>query len=156
EDLPQIFEPFFKTRTGTDTALRLATVYGIVQQHSAKIDVQSEIGLGTRFRIAFQATAVPAAPLLQGPTPSRGPETILIVEDSADLRVLLRELLADVGYQTLDCASHAAAVQLFETARDRISLVIADVFLEDGNGRELVRLLRRTKPGLKAILTTGY
>ncbi len=156
EDLPQIFEPFFKTRTGTDTALRLATVYGIVQQHSGKIDVQSEIGLGTRFRVAFQATSIPVAPLVQGPTPSRGPATILIVEDSADLRVLLRELLNDVGYQTLDCSSHAAAVQLFETARDRISLVIADVFLEDGNGRELVRLLRKTKPGLKAILTTGY
>jgi PAS domain S-box-containing protein len=156
EDLPQIFEPFFKTRTGTDTALRLATVYGIVQQHTAKIDVQSEIGLGTRFRIAFQATATPAVAVVEGPTSSRGPATILIVEDSADLRVLLRELLGDAGYQTLDCASHAAAVQLFETSRDRISLVIADVFLEDGNGRELVRSLRKTKPGLKAILTTGY
>src|SRR6185369_17902715 len=69
EDLPQIFEPFFKTRTGTDTALRLATVYGIVQQHSARIDVQSEIGLGTRFRIAFQATAAPVAALVEGSAP---------------------------------------------------------------------------------------
>jgi PAS domain S-box-containing protein len=156
EDLPQIFEPFFKTRTGTDTELRLATVYGIVQQHSAKIDVQSEIGLGTRFRIAFQASSVPASPVPIAAPFSRVPETILIVEDSADLRILLRDLLTDAGFQTLDAASHAAAIQLFETARDRISLIIADVFLEDGNGRELVRQLRKSKPSLKAILTTGY
>jgi CheY-like chemotaxis protein len=156
EDLPQIFEPFFKTRTGTDTALRLATVYGIVQQHSARIDVQSDIGLGTRFRIAFQASRVPPAPPTSAAPAPRGPETILIVEDSADLRLLLRDLLNEMGYQTMDAASHTAALQLFETARDRITLIIADVFLEDGNGRELVRQLRKTKPSLKAILTTGY
>jgi len=69
---------------------------------------------------------------------------------------LLRELLADAGYQTLEAPTHSGALQLFESARDRISLIVADVFLEDGNGRELVRHLRKTKPSLKAILTTGY
>ena len=80
----------------------------------------------------------------------------MIVEDSADLRTLLRELLADAGYQTLEAPTHNTALQLFESSRDRISLIVADVFLEDGNGRELVRQLRKTKPSLRAILTTGY
>lgn len=155
EDLPQIFEPFFKTRSGNDTALRLATVYGIVQQHSGKIDVQSDIGLGTRFSISFQALGRPSAPPLAA-TVARGEETILIVEDSADLRVFLRDLLADAGFQTLDAPGHAAALRIFESARDRISLVVADVCLEDGNGRDLVRFLRKSKPSLKAVFTTGY
>jgi PAS domain S-box-containing protein len=156
EDLPSIFEPFFKTRTGTDTALRLATVYGIVQQHSGKIEAQSEVGVGTRFDIYFPAAALPSKI-----SPEEGPRkfsdaTLLIVEDSADLRNLLRELLVDTGYQVMEAATYAAALQLFESARDRISLIIADVCLEDGSGRELVRHIRTLKPDLKAILTTGY
>lgn len=156
EDLPQIFEPFFKTRAGTDTALRLATVYGIIQQHSAKVEVHSEIGLGTRFQIVFPASTLPPPPPAPPPIEERPAETILIVEDSADLRALLRELLTDYGYQILEAPSYATGLQLFEAARDRISLIIADVCLEDGSGRELVRHLRNIKPALKAILTTGY
>jgi CheY-like chemotaxis protein len=80
----------------------------------------------------------------------------LIVEDSADLRHLVRDLLVDAGYQVLEAPSYSLALQLFESARDRISLVVADVCLEDGSGRELVRHLRGLKPNIKAILTTGY
>lgn len=156
EDLPQIFEPFFKTRSGTDTALRLATVYGIVQQHSGRIDVQSDVGLGTRFEILFPATALPVEVKPLPAVQRRADEVILIVEDSADLRTLLRDLLVDYNYQSLEAATCAAALQLFESARDRISLVIADVCLEDGSGRELVRQFRSSKAHLKAILTTGY
>ncbi|HEV8543666.1 MAG TPA: PAS domain S-box protein [Verrucomicrobiae bacterium] len=161
EDLPQIFEPFFKTRTGTDTALRLATVYGIVQQHSATIEVQSDVGLGTRFEILFPAAALPAPPVAAAASPpwpswERREDLILIVEDSADLRKLLREVLSDYGHQTLEAATYAAGLQLFEGTRDRISLVIADVCLGDGSGRDLVRHIRSVKPSLKAILTTGY
>ncbi len=156
EDLPNIFEPFFKTRTGTDTALRLATVYGIVLQHSGRIETQSEVGLGTRFDIFFPALTVPAKPSSEDHPAKVSDATLLIVEDSADLRNLLRELLVDTGYQVMEASSYAAALQLFETARDRISLVIADVCLDDGSGRELVRHIRGLKPSVKAILTTGY
>lgn len=156
EDLPNIFEPFFKTRTGTDTALRLATVYGIVQQHSGKIETHSEVGSGTRFDLYFPATAFPSKMAGDEAPPKVFDATLLIVEDSADLRNLLRELLVDTGYQVMEAATYAAALHLFESARDRISLVIADVCLEDGSGRELVRHIRGLKPNLKAILTTGY
>jgi PAS domain S-box-containing protein len=156
EDLPQIFEPFLKTRTGTETALRLATVYGMVQQHSAKIEIQSDVGIGTRFEIVFQAASAPAKVAPAASREKAGESTILIVEDSADLRHLLRDLLVDAGYQVMDAPSYKTGLQLFEMARDRISLIVADVCLEDGSGRELVRHIRSEKPKIKAILTTGY
>ena len=155
EELPSIFEPFFKSRSGTEMSLRLATVYGIVQQHGGRIEAQSEIGVGTRFEILFQAASTPAKVTPEEPR-KHSDATLLVVEDSADLRNLLRELLVDAGYQVMEAATYAAGVQLFESARDRISLIVADVCLEDGSGRELVRQLRAQKPGLKAILTTGY
>jgi two-component system, cell cycle sensor histidine kinase and response regulator CckA len=155
EDLPNIFEPFFKTRSGNETSLRLATVYGIVQQHGGRIEAQSELGVGTRFDILFQAAGFPVETPPDEPR-KQSDATLLVVEDSADLRNLLRELLVDAGYQVMEAATYAAGQQLFESARDRISLIVADVCLEDGSGRELVRQLRGLKPGLKAILTTGY
>jgi PAS domain S-box-containing protein len=155
EDLPNIFEPFLRSRSGTETSLRLATVYGIVQQHGGRIEAHSEVGLGTRFEIFFPAVAFPPkAP--QEEARRQSDATLLVVEDSADLRNLLREILVDAGYQVMEAATYAAGLQLFESARDRISLIVADVCLEDGSGRELVRHLRSLKPGLKAILTTGY
>ncbi|HVK58177.1 MAG TPA: PAS domain S-box protein [Candidatus Kapabacteria bacterium] len=156
EDLPQIFEPFLKTQGGTDTALRLATVYGIVQQHSARIDIKSDIGLGTRFEILFPATAVPKKPRRADSREKAAEGTILIVEDSADLRHLVKDLLVDSGYQVMEAETYKAGLQLFESARDRITLIVADVCLEDGSGRELVRHIRKMKSGIKAILTTGY
>ncbi|HEX7859975.1 MAG TPA: PAS domain S-box protein [Verrucomicrobiae bacterium] len=156
EDLPNIFEPFLKTRSGTDTALRLATVYGIVQQHGAKIDVQSDVGIGTKFQIIFQATAVPKKPRRAETREKAADGIILVVEDSADLRHLLKDLLQDSGYQVMEAETYKAGLDLFESARDRISLIIADVCLEDGSGRELVRHIRSARPEIKAILTTGY
>lgn len=156
EDLPQIFEPFHKTRTGAETSLRLATVYGIVQQHSAKIEILSDVGIGTRFEIVFAAASAPAKTRPVEVRKKASESTLLIVEDSADLRHLVRDLLVDAGYQVLEAPSYSLALQLFESARDRISLVVADVCLEDGSGRELVRQIRGIKPAIKAILTTGY
>src|SRR5688500_5524834 len=126
EDLAQIFEPFLKTSSGTDTALRLATVYGIVQQHSGKIEVQSDIGIGTRFEILLPAAALPPKAPAPAAREKRSDATILIVEDSADLRLLLRDLLVEAGYQVLESPTYNLGLQLFESTRDRISLVIAD------------------------------
>ena len=156
EDLPHIFEPFFKTRAGNDTALRLATVYGIVQQHSGRIEVQSGPGLGTRFEILFTATALPPRTDAIMGFEKHPDELVLIIEDSTDLRGLLRALLLDAGIQSIEAPSCEAATKLFESSRDRIALVIADVCLEDGSGRDLVRRLRTLKPSLKAVITTGY
>jgi PAS domain S-box-containing protein len=156
EDLPHIFEPFFKTRAGNETALRLATVYGIVQQHSGRIEAQSGPGLGTRFEILFPAAALPLRIDFNAGFEKHPDELVLIIEDSTDLRGLLRALLLDAGIQSIEAPSCESATKLFEASRDRIALVIADVCLEDGSGRDLVRRLRKLKPSLKAIITTGY
>jgi PAS domain S-box-containing protein len=156
EDLPRIFEPFLETPAGTDTALRLATVYGIVQQHSGRIDIESEVGVGTRFEITFPAAALPPKPTETKARKKSAETTVLIVEDSAELRHLLRDLLVDHGYQVLEAGTFKAGQQLFETARDRVGIVIADVCLGDGSGRELVRQIRGVNAAIKAILTTGY
>jgi two-component system, cell cycle sensor histidine kinase and response regulator CckA len=155
EDLPHIFEPFFQTSAGTGVALRLATVYGIVKQHNGNIEVTSEIGSGTSFAIAFPSAVLPAI-IPSKPVTAVSAGTILIVEDSNDLRMMLRDLLVDCGYNILEAASSAHATQIFAAHRDRLDLVIADVFLEDGSGRELVRRFRAEKPELRAIITTGY
>ncbi len=156
EDLPQIFEPFFKTSIGTESSLRLATVYGIVKQHSGNIDIQSQIGQGTTFEIYFPATALPAKPQHPLFVPRKTASSILVVEDSADLRGLIRDLLSDEGYEVFEAPSCAAGLEFFQASMDRIGLVLADVCLEDGSGRELVRRLRSLKPSIKTILTTGY
>ena len=80
EDLPNIFEPFLKSRSGTETSLRLATVYGIVQQHGGRIEAQSEVGSGTRFEILFQAVSVPAR-VLGEEQRKQSDATLLVVED---------------------------------------------------------------------------
>ena len=155
EDMPHIFEPFFKERAGSQSSLRLATVYGIVKQHNGHIDVQSDLGSGTRYKVLFPALSAPVQDVSEDLFGAAS-ETILIVEDSADLRGLVRQVLNDAGFQTLEAGTVAGALKLFETSRDRIALVLADVFLEDGSGREVVRKIRDAKPSVHAILTTGY
>ena len=127
-----------------------------MKQHNGNIDVQSKIGQGTAFEIYFRATATPARSQNGLISAGRSASTILVVEDSADLRGLIRDLLSDEGYEVLEAASVGAALEHFSTAAERIRLVLADVCLEDGSGRELVHKMRDSKPSIKAILTTGY
>jgi CheY-like chemotaxis protein len=136
-------------------ALRLATVYGIVKQHNGDITVSSDPGAGTAFEIAFPAAAAPPA-LLPAPEPRGRAGGILIVEDSNELRLMLRDLLADYGYAVFDAPGCLEARRLFEKNREAVILVIADVLLEDGSGRDLVREFRQRHASLRAIIITGY
>jgi len=154
EDLSKIFEPFFETQSGAGAALGLATAYGIVQQHLGLIRARSERGRGTVFEILLPAAGQRAA--LAEPERKPAGATILIIEDSADLRAMLRDLLADEGYRALEAAGFEDGLKLFDAERGRIALLVADVCLADGNGRELVRRVRAAAPQIKAILTTSY
>jgi PAS domain S-box-containing protein len=155
EDLDQIFEPFFKSSLGTESSLRLATVYGIVKQHNGNIDVQSA-GRGTQFVVYFPAKTT-LEDRQQELTLNRKPAGgVLLVEDSADLRGLVRDILSDAGFEVLEAPTCAAALEFFEATPDSIALVLADVCLEDGSGRDLVRKIRTARPAIKAIITTGY
>ncbi len=151
-DLERIFEPFFQTSAGPEIPLRLATVHGIVNQHNAKIEVASELGVGTRFTVHFAALR-PPQPLF---APARSSKCILVAEDCADVRGLVQRDLADAGYEVLVAASFEESLRVFEQNQDRVDLILADVFLGDGSGRDLAARSRAAKPALKTVIMTGY
>lgn len=161
EVLPRIFEPFFTTKgVGKGTGLGLATVFGIVQQHQGWIDVCSEAGLGTVFRVFLPLLA--RAARLEASAPEivdvrGGNETILLVEDEASLRVLIQKVLTRLGYRVLAATNGASALEMWLENRAEIRLLLTDLVLPDGmTGRELACHLGQQSPELKVIFMSGY
>jgi two-component system, cell cycle sensor histidine kinase and response regulator CckA len=161
ENLPKIFEPFFTTKeVGKGTGLGLATVHGIVQQHQGWINVYSELGKGTIFRIYLPRLAntspqKPEAPALTA-LPGRN-ETILLVEDDASVRATVRKALTRLGYRVLEAVNGAEALDLWKKNRDQIDLVLTDMVMPGGmTGKELGEQLLRENPGIKLIYASGY
>ena len=161
EILPKIFEPFFTTKeVGKGTGLGLATVFGIVQQHQGWINVYSEVGRGTTFRIYF-----PRLEKISGKksvdsqfTPSTGgSETILLVEDDKSLNALTSKALMRLGYRVLVAFDGPEALNVWKKHRAEIQLVLTDLVMPGGmNGKELGEQLLRENPKLKIIYTSGY
>jgi two-component system cell cycle sensor histidine kinase/response regulator CckA len=161
EVLPKIFDPFFTTKdVGKGTGLSLATVFGIVHQHQGWINVYTEEGRGTTFRVYFpcqaqpgeRSPAQPAAKELRG-----GNETILLVEDDSSLRPLIQNALIRLGYHVLAAASGIEACKVWDKHRDEIHLLLTDLVMPGGtNGRELALKLLEQKPGLKVVYSSGY
>jgi CheY-like chemotaxis protein len=162
DHLPHIFEPFFTTKeVGKGTGLGLATVYGIIKQHRGWINVRSEPGRGTVFQIYLpSATGRPTASseTSGAPTPPpSGHETVLVVEDEAALRDLVRSILELNGYTVLEAPSGPTALKIWEKHRNQIQLLLTDMVMPDGvNGRELALRLQGEKPGLRVLYTSGY
>jgi nitrogen fixation negative regulator NifL len=161
EILPRIFEPFFTTKdVGKGTGLGLATVFGIVQQHQGWINVYSEAGHGTTFRIylpvslqaADQQSLPPALESMRG-----GDETILLVEDDSSLRISVRNALSRLGYHVLEAHTGFNALEMWHQHRDKIGLLFTDMVMPDGmTGKELAEKLLQLNPKLKVIYTSGY
>jgi PAS domain S-box-containing protein len=161
ENLRRIFEPFFTTKeVGKGTGLGLATVYGIIKQHQGWIEVESEPGKGTTFRVFLPRglEAAEAGIERRAEPPARGgTETILVVEDEAPVRELVCNLLAGYGYQILQAESGAKALQVWRESKDRINLLLTDLVMPNQmNGRELAERLWTERPRLKVIFTSGY
>ena len=158
--LPHLFEPFFTTKgPGQGTGLGLATVHGIVQQAGGHVGVYSEVGVGTTFKVYLPRLADAAgnpAPMSALRPPSRGTETILLVEDEGGVRALTRHVLQAAGYTVLEAADGAEAVRLAAAHRGRVHLLVTDVVMPGVGGRELAGRLAAGQPGLKVLYLSGY
>jgi PAS domain S-box-containing protein len=161
-NLPRIFDPFFSTKTeGRGTGLGLATVYSIAQQHGGWIEVDSQVGRGTEFSVWLPVAAGPPTPApAAAPMPaaaSGGRETLLVVEDREEVRVMVRNVFDRQGYRTLLAESGPTALDLWARHRDEIALLFTDIVMPGGvNGRELADRLRSERPELKVIYCSGF
>ncbi|HYW85658.1 MAG TPA: response regulator, partial [Spirochaetia bacterium] len=153
-------EPFFTTKErGKGTGLGLATVYGIVKQNNGFINVYSEVGVGTTFKVYLpraEGNAAAVAVEAEAAAPRGGTETILVVEDEPAILELTRESLEQFGYTVLTAGSPGEAIGRSDEYAGQIHLVITDVVMPQMNGRQLVDRLISTRTGLKCLYMSGY
>jgi len=156
----RMFEPFFTTKeVGKGTGLGLSIVYGIVKQHRGYINVYSEHGIGTTFKLYFPFIASYVSSDFEFGkymVHMKGTETILLTEDDDKVRVLTKRLLEDSGYTVIDTADTEEAISMFIVNKDRIKLVLLDVIMPKRNGKQVYREMASMCPGLKAIFMSGY
>lgn len=161
ENLRRIFEPFFTTKEiGKGTGLGLATAYGIVKQHQGWIEVDSQVGMGTTFRIYLPYAGAGQSPAEKPATQIAvrgGHETILLVEDEAPVCDLVSRLLVRYGYRVLSANDAAEAIEVWRNNKNEIALLLTDLVMPNHmNGRELAETLWAEQPELKVIFTSGY
>jgi CheY-like chemotaxis protein len=154
-----VFEPFFTTKgVGVGTGLGLATVYGIVRQSGGSIEVYSEPGLGTSFKIYLPRvaeTVAPGAPAESLVAP-RGHETVLLAEDEPGVRPIIRTSLTSVGYNVLESENVDEAVQICRESEGQIHLLLTDVIMPKMSGRQLADLIVAMRPGMKVLYMSGF
>jgi len=158
--IPRIFEPFFTTKDqGKGTGMGLAMVYGIVQNHGGFIEVDSALGCGTTFRLYFPEVREQESRSLQkagGEMVEPGSGTILVIDDEDAVRSVATAFLEEMGYRVLTASDGEEAVAVFRASHEPIDLVIIDMVMPAMGGRECFRALKSIRPGLKAVLSTGY
>jgi PAS domain S-box-containing protein len=160
ETQEHIFEPFFTTKEmGKGTGLGLATVHGIMEQHGGTVHVDSAPDRGTTFTLAFPVVeGVPEEPTATPKlvAPSRGSETILLVEDEAAIRSLAREILEANGYVVLEAGDGATALDRCARHEGPIHLVLTDVVMPAISGPDLARRVKAARPDVKILYISGY
>ncbi len=158
----RIFEPFFTTKeVGKGTGMGLATVYGIIQQHNGWIDVVSEPGLGSTFQVYLPCSDDVKPPEAIAPAAAtslpRGRETVLIVEDEENLRLLVDTILTEQGYTTLCAENGVEALKIWAQKQKEIDLLLTDIVMPEAiTGLQLAERMLKTRPDLKVIYTSGY
>ena len=160
DKLDQIFEPFFTTKeVGQGTGLGLSQVFGFAKQSDGEVIVESTEGAGANFTI-YLPTAVVAPESGKDGINSRGLDgagrCVLVVEDNKDVGEFSTALLQDMGFSTVWAADAREALQLLADGAGHIDLVFSDVIMPGMNGIELAHIIRKTRPGLPIVLTSGY
>jgi PAS domain S-box-containing protein len=155
----RLFEPFFTTKElGKGTGLGLATVHGIVTRAGGSVDVYSEVGRGTSFKVYLPRAKTPE-PVVEAPTTAVrahvGAETVLVVEDAEELRELTRRLLEQLGYTVLVAATAEEALIEFDRSPS-IDVLLTDVVMPGASGPELTRRLVERRASLKVLYMSGY
>ncbi|MGD9489038.1 MAG: PAS domain S-box protein [Calditrichaceae bacterium] len=155
----KIFEPFFTTKeAGKGTGLGLATVYGIIKQNGGSIFVYSEPGNGTSFKVFWPCSDEMARQLeaKEKATLKGGSETILVVEDDADVREFVNHALTTFGYNVLNVGNGVEAIKLLKESTSHVDLVLTDVVMPVMGGKELGEKLTELHPDLKLLYASGY
>ncbi|MBI1944439.1 MAG: response regulator [Deltaproteobacteria bacterium] len=160
EALDKIFDPFFTTKPqGKGTGLGLAMVYSFMTQSGGAVHVDSQIGKGTTFALFFPEADVRAAPSdaprEQQQVP-KGGETILVVDDAAEVRTVAARVLRGAGFVVLEAASGAEALALYRQHGTQIAAVLTDVVMPEMGGRDLREALRAQSPELPVVFMSGY
>ena len=168
EDHARIFEPFFTTRDYSEaTGLGLSMVYGIMESHEGLIGIDSELNRGTSFTLYFPVVSaeektdeVPGEDSAPRPLPTiiahKSTQKILVVDDEALLRDLLKEVLEGKGYVVLTAPNGQAAVDIYKKRKGEIGLVILDMLMPGMSGLEVFRTLKEIDPRAKVIIASGY
>jgi PAS domain S-box-containing protein len=155
----RIFEPFFSTKPkGKGTGLGLATVFGIVQQNNGTIEVKSEKGTGTTFRIYLPRAIgeIEVREEVAKTIPFSGSGTVLVVEDEEELLAIIGTTLEAHGYTSLCTTSPHAALKLCHELEGRFDLLITDVIMPEMNGKQLQKKVLEICPGIKTLFISGY
>lgn len=159
EIIDRIFEPFFTTKeSGKGTGLGLAIVYGVIHENKGFINVYSEHGSGTTFKIYLPAGKEDKDAEMEEPTKfyaGKG-QTVLVVDDEQPLRELCREILEKANYRVITASDGMEAVRIFEENKDSISLIVLDLIMPGMSGHETFRKLKGIKPPVKVIISSGY
>jgi CheY-like chemotaxis protein len=158
--LERIFEPFYTTKgVGEGTGLGLATVYGIVRQNNGFINVYSEPGKGTTFRIylpRLESATAKETELAETRESRIGTETVLLVEDEKGVRAITARSLEQLGYSVLTAEAPDEAIRMVERHAGTIHMLITDVIMPGMSGRDLAIKLAETRPGMKTLYISGY
>jgi two-component system cell cycle sensor histidine kinase/response regulator CckA len=154
-----VFEPFFTTKElGRGTGLGLSSVYGIVQQSGGTIAIDSEVGVGTSFRLYLPRVAPQTLPGAdrRGLPSVGGGETVLLVEDEAGLRDVIQEILEGAGYHVLAASDGMEALQVATAHTGPIHLMVTDVIMPGVTGPRAANEIRATRPGMEVLYLSGY